>query len=285
MKEKKCVTLMGRFLLMSLIVVSSVFSPFGVGKVGAIKQDENASSKAEHIEVAKEDKPLKLQNEPGVLKASSNTISGDVNNDGDVNSIDFAYMRASLLGKRKDLITEKNISLADLNGDGNFNSLDLAIMRGYLLGKVKAFPIDNNTPSPKPSATVPIPTPTSNPKNDDFTNDISQASYQVSVGKEVHGKINYEGDQDFMIFIPPSDGLYRVEIYTNVESSIGYLYVETVEGLKYYYNSFGTYTSKEKGYCYIQEYLTGGTKYFLGVKNRKDKVSLDSYTIKILKLN
>jgi len=285
MKEKKCVTLMGRFLLMSLILASIVLSPYGVGKAGAINQDGNASSKAGHIEVAKEEKAPKLQNEPGILKASVNTVCGDVNNDGDVNSIDFAYMRASLLGKRTDLITEKNLSAADVNGDGNFNSLDLAIMRGYLLGKVKGFPIGNNTPSPKPSTTVPVPTPTSNPKNDDFTDDISQASYPVPVGKEVHGKINYEGDQDYMIFIPPSDGLYRVEIYTNVEMSIGYLYVETVEGLKYYYNSFGTYTSKEKGYCYIQEYLTGGTKYILGVKNRKDKVSLDSYTIKISKLN
>ncbi|AEV67052.1 dockerin type I repeat-containing protein [Acetivibrio clariflavus] len=260
MQMKKCNALIGRFLFIGMVLVSAVLTPINFGRV-------EASAKSGEI---------------------GSMILGDVNNDGDVNSIDFAYMKMNLLGIKGSLLNDENIFVADLNGDGKFDSIDLAIMKGYLLGKIKEFPIGQSIVTPMPAVPTPkptvLPSPTKSSGNDDFTNDISKASYLVSVGEEVRGKIDYAGDEDYMLFIPPNDGRYRVEIYTNVETSIAYLYTEKIEGLKYYYNSFGTYTSKE-GYYYIQENLTGGTKYVLGVKNRKDKVSLDSYVIKISKLN
>jgi hypothetical protein len=284
MKEKKLVTIISRIMLSCFVLSFTVNFPIGDVKAGTLEQEIDLSITVKQPEDnLYENKALIAPNDLGVLKMNNSTMIGDVNCDGDVNSIDFAYMRMSLLGKRSDLITVENISSADVNCDGNFNSLDFAIMRGYLLGKMTGFPIGNNVPPPKPSATAAVPTPLPSSKTDDYTDDISKASYSVSVGVEVHGKINYEGDQDYMIFVPPSDGQYRVDIYTRTETTIGYLYVEKIEGLKYSYNSFSTYTSNDEN-CYVKENLTGGTKYYIGVKNRKGKVSLDSYTIKITKL-
>lgn len=288
MKKKKYVTFMGRFLLICLILALTVLSPIGASTVGASEQSSKVSSKAkteeDTIYVDESSKKISLF---GAFNMSSNIILGDVNNDGDINSIDFALMRMHLLGIKGGSVTEDFVLAADINMDGIFNSIDLAIMRGYLLGKISGYPIGNipspNQPTPTPTST-PLPSPTDSSDEDDFTDNIRKASYIVLVGAEVHGKINHAGDEDYMLFIPPSDGQYRVEIFTNVETSIAYLYQEKEEGLRIHYNSFGTYTSKD-GYYYIQEYLTKGTKYFLGVKNRKDKVSLDSYIIKVTRLN
>jgi len=286
--QKRCITLIGRFLIIGIALVSTVLSPIGY-RVKASEENGEVSYIVKEIEEnVYKNKAINMFNESSPLKLSSNIMLGDVNNDGQVNSIDYAYMKMYLLGMKGGLIIENNISVADLNMDGKFDSIDLAIMKGYLLGKIKGLPIGDNTASPKPpsptSTPTPLPSPTESSDKDDFTNNIINASYLVAVGEEVHGKINYAGDEDYMLFVPPTDGRYRVEIYTNVETSVAYLYTEKIEGLKHHFNSFGTYTSKE-GYYYIQEYLTGGTKYYLGVKNRKDKVSLDSYVIKISKLN
>lgn len=59
---------------------------------------------------------------------------GDVNEDGKVNSIDFASLRLHLLGVTP--LTGNNLSNADVNGDGAVNSIDFGLMRQYLLGMV-----------------------------------------------------------------------------------------------------------------------------------------------------
>lgn len=66
---------------------------------------------------------------------------GDVNVDGKVDSIDFAYMRMCLLGIIKELPYEQftDTALGDLNSDGIFNSIDFAKMRQYLTGTIKQF--------------------------------------------------------------------------------------------------------------------------------------------------
>ncbi len=57
---------------------------------------------------------------------------GDLNIDGNVNSIDFASFRMHLLGISK--LTGDQLKNADINSDGNVNSIDFALLRSYLLG-------------------------------------------------------------------------------------------------------------------------------------------------------
>lgn len=59
------------------------------------------------------------------------SLIGDVNEDGFVNSLDYAVLRKYLLGKI-DTIS----SNADINRDGNVDSLDFALLRKHLVGKI-----------------------------------------------------------------------------------------------------------------------------------------------------
>ncbi len=278
MKKEKCITLIGRFLFFGMILASTVLCPIGFDRIEAAEQ----SSYAKQVEDVKNRvKSLPVLILSNTYERSKDIMQGDVNNDGGVNSIDFAHMRMNLLGMKGSVLTEDNVLIADLNMDRKFDSLDLGVMRGYLLGKISGFSEVVATPV-KTVAPTPVPTPSKPSDGDDFTNSIAKASYYVAVGEEVNGKLNFAGDKDFMVFEPPVNGKYRVDIFTNLDSTIGYLYVEKVEGLNYYYNSFKTYCSNES--YYIEENLSAGTKYYLGIKNLSGKSSLDSYTIKISKL-
>jgi len=67
---------------------------------------------------------------------------GDVNCDGNIDSIDYALMKSYLLGIINKFPVEYGLLAADLNGDGDFNSIDFAILKSYLLGIIKVFPIE-----------------------------------------------------------------------------------------------------------------------------------------------
>ncbi|RCX15554.1 dockerin type I repeat protein [Anaerobacterium chartisolvens] len=62
---------------------------------------------------------------------------GDLNNDQEVNSTDFAILKAFLLGIIKDV----DRTAADLNADGDVNSTDSAIMKRYILGIITTLPV------------------------------------------------------------------------------------------------------------------------------------------------
>ncbi|NLL05646.1 MAG: family 16 glycosylhydrolase [Clostridiaceae bacterium] len=72
--------------------------------------------------------------------APSNTIVGDLNDDGEVNSLDFGSLRLYLLGTINDFPAKDDLKAGDLNGDGEINSLDFGFMRRYLLGDISKFP-------------------------------------------------------------------------------------------------------------------------------------------------
>ena len=87
---------------------------------------------------------------------------GDVDGNGNVNSLDFAYMRMVLLGLRAEFPVEDVLWASDVTGDGKFNSIDFAYMRMYLLSIIDEFPkqkmIATPTTTVTPTLTV---TPTS----------------------------------------------------------------------------------------------------------------------------
>ena len=81
-------------------------------------------------------------------------VVGDLNLDGEINSVDCVIMKAYLLGIYTNLENDKErFGAADINSDGNVNSIDYAILRKYLLGMGEL-----PTPSPKPMPSV-TPTP------------------------------------------------------------------------------------------------------------------------------
>ncbi|WP_010245978.1 dockerin type I domain-containing protein [Acetivibrio cellulolyticus] len=57
-------------------------------------------------------------------------LKGDLNGDGVVNSIDFAYLRKYLLGM---ILLPCPLEVADLNNDGVINVFDLALFRKWIL--------------------------------------------------------------------------------------------------------------------------------------------------------
>lgn len=63
-------------------------------------------------------------------RKSVNVLKGDVDNNGSVNSLDFAYLRQYLLGMNTITI---NKDAADMDNNGDVNSIDFALLRTYLL--------------------------------------------------------------------------------------------------------------------------------------------------------
>ena len=70
-------------------------------------------------------------------------IDGDINGDGNIDSIDFGMLRKYLLGFINSFDYEYGIKAADVNGDGNINSIDLGIYKKYLLGIITEFTTRN----------------------------------------------------------------------------------------------------------------------------------------------
>ena len=66
------------------------------------------------------------------LSGQSGALSGDINGDGKVNSLDVLKLQRHILGLEK--LTESGRSLADLNGDGKVNAQDLLLLQKKVLG-------------------------------------------------------------------------------------------------------------------------------------------------------
>ncbi|HQA57464.1 MAG TPA: carbohydrate-binding protein [Acetivibrio sp.] len=70
---------------------------------------------------------------------SSTGKKGDVNEDGEVDSLDISVLKRYLL--RKTSLSEQGLYNADTDGDGEVNSLDLSILKRYILRKIPSFPV------------------------------------------------------------------------------------------------------------------------------------------------
>jgi hypothetical protein len=68
---------------------------------------------------------------------SSQEKYGDLNNDGTINTIDFAILKQYLLGMQIDI----NLQMADLDGDKSVTAMDLAVLKKYLLGQITELPL------------------------------------------------------------------------------------------------------------------------------------------------
>lgn len=82
---------------------------------------------------------LSLTQPFGIIEKSQIQI-GDIDKNGEFNSIDFAHLRKHILGINGGILTKEQISIADVDRNKVLNSIDFAFMRLYLLGMIKSFP-------------------------------------------------------------------------------------------------------------------------------------------------
>lgn len=100
------------------------------------------------------------------LSFAASQKRGDINNDGDVNALDFGAFRQNILGIAGYLPID--LEVGDLNGDGEINAIDFALLRKFILGIIHVFPADEMTPTavitPTPEKT-PTPVITQTPSS------------------------------------------------------------------------------------------------------------------------
>ena len=65
---------------------------------------------------------------------------GDINYDGEINSLDLALIKKFLLTQDTSLV--KDLRLADVNGDEAVNAIDYALVKMYLLKSISGFPVE-----------------------------------------------------------------------------------------------------------------------------------------------
>lgn len=123
----------------------------------------------------------------GLSAEGISSMYGDLNGDNSVDSIDFAMMRAYLMGINSDFPVSNGKIVGDVNVDNEINSLDFAYIRSYLLGFISEFPAESN----------PLPTPTAQVET------IYQAEYATlynSIFENIHsgytdiGYVNYNNE-------------------------------------------------------------------------------------------
>ncbi|MEN2775716.1 dockerin type I repeat-containing protein [Acetivibrio clariflavus] len=68
-------------------------------------------------------------------------IVGDIDGNGEINSIDYGLLKKYLLGLIDSFDYEYGLEAADVNRDGEINSIDLALYKKYLLGIISEFAI------------------------------------------------------------------------------------------------------------------------------------------------
>jgi hypothetical protein len=65
-------------------------------------------------------------------------IYGDLNGDGEINSLDSVIMSRHIL----EIVEISDIKAADLNGDGIVNTIDYQLLKQYILGIINGFPVE-----------------------------------------------------------------------------------------------------------------------------------------------
>ncbi len=77
--------------------------------------------------------------------AAAEIKTGDVNGDNTIDALDFALMKAYVLGITKDFPVNDDLAVGDLNRDGSIDAIDWAVLKMYLLGIYKALPVVENS--------------------------------------------------------------------------------------------------------------------------------------------
>jgi len=76
---------------------------------------------------------------PAAVSAAQ--VFGDLNNDGQIDALDFALLRGHMLGAS----SLGNPTLADVNSDGSVDAIDYSLYKQFLLKMISKFPGDTGT--------------------------------------------------------------------------------------------------------------------------------------------
>ena len=155
-------------------------------------------------------------------------IYGDVNGDGDINSIDYGIIKQYLLGIINEFDNPNATKSADVDGNEEINSIDAALIKKYILGIIKVFPVyDKSTPAPTITAT---PTPTTSTPSE-FTklkpsisdvrmSELNRNSIEL-LWDEVEGAVLYE--------------LFRDDVSIGTTSDTYFADINVIEGMNHIY--------------------------------------------------
>ena len=75
---------------------------------------------------------------PLMILRKKDLIYGDLNGDGEINSLDSVIMSRHIL----EIVEISDIKAADLNGDGIVNTIDYQLLKQYILGIINGFPVE-----------------------------------------------------------------------------------------------------------------------------------------------
>lgn len=174
--SKRMISSIASCVIGAQILASIFFNPIGLSKVGAASTDGTLP------------KPIQTP----AVESNKSILLGDVDANGQIDSVDFARMRMHLLGMITSFPASNGSWASDVSGDGVFNSIDFAFMRQYMLGFIKKFPAESSIVTPTPSINVTsTPTPIIKASN---IEEVKKALIQNFDKKGTTFTLTYSGD-------------------------------------------------------------------------------------------
>ena len=169
-------------------------------------------------------------------------LYGDVNNDGSVNSTDYALLKRYILGTG----TISDLTVADVNGDGAVNSTDYALIKRYILGSISVFPVDENNDEAWKNNTGTI----------QLGNTITVSGNGISVSGSV---VNITAGGDHEVTGTLNNGMIYINTEERVKLRLSGTSITNLNGPAIYF------ANVDKGFITISKdtvnYLTDGSSY------------------------
>lgn len=182
------------------------------------------------------------------ITANAAPLYGDINKDGEVNSIDSAAMSRHIL----EIQQFNDISVMDLNGDGRIDSVDYSLIKRYVLGIITSFPVEQIDPTPDPND--------EEWKNNTGTIELGSTITVSGKGISVNGSVvNITAGGDHVVTGTLTNGMIYINTEERVKLRLSGVNITNPNGPAIYFENV------DKGFITISKgtvnYLTDGSSY------------------------